>query len=81
MSRSMSRLDDEALAAAQKRLGTSTKVQTVNEALRRVATPQTQEATARAMIALLGSSEIDDRRVMEGAWRKIPSASHTESEP
>ena len=72
MSRTMIDIDDDALAAAQARLGTSTKVQTVNEALRRAATPQSQESTARAMIALLGESEIDDPMVMEGAWRKVP---------
>jgi predicted pyridoxine 5'-phosphate oxidase superfamily flavin-nucleotide-binding protein len=44
----------------------------VNEALRRAATPQSQEATARAMIALLAASDIDDREVMGGAWRGVP---------
>jgi Arc/MetJ family transcription regulator len=74
MSRTMIDIDDAALAAAQARLGTSTKVHTVNEALRRAATPQSQESAARAVIALLGASEIDDSRVMEGAWRKVPDA-------
>jgi Arc/MetJ family transcription regulator len=65
-------IDDEALAAAQARLGTSTKVQTVNEALRRAASLPSQESTARAIIALLGDSDIDDPEVMGAAWRKVP---------
>lgn len=72
MSRTMIDIDDEALAAAQVRLGTSTKVQTVNEALRLAATPPSQQSTARSVIALLADSDIDDRTVAEGAWRSIP---------
>ncbi|HEU0190383.1 MAG TPA: type II toxin-antitoxin system VapB family antitoxin [Mycobacterium sp.] len=69
-------IDDDALAAAQARLGTSTKVQTVNEALRLAATPQSQEPTARSVIALLADSEIDDPLVTSAAWRSVP---HLES--
>lgn len=80
MSRTMIDIDDVALAAAQARLGTTTKVQTVNEALRRAATLQSQEATARAMIALLGASEIDVPGVVDGAWRPVPGMTPAESE-
>lgn len=75
MSRTMIDIDDDALAAAQARLGTSTKVQTVNEALRLAAAPPSQTAAARSLIALLADSEIDDAGVMEQAWRKVPGGS------
>jgi Arc/MetJ family transcription regulator len=65
-------LDEEALAAAQMRLGTSTKVQTVNEALRRAAQAPNQEPTAHAIVALLASSDVDKDDVMENAWRGVP---------
>lgn len=73
MSRTMIDIDDGALAAAQARLGTSTKVQTVNEALRLAATSPSQEPTAKSVIALLADSEIDDRKVIEEAWRRVPA--------
>lgn len=72
MSRTMIDVDDDALAAAQAWLGTSTKVQTVNEALRLAATPPSQEPTARSVIALLADSEIDDHILTESAWRSVP---------
>lgn len=75
MGRTMIDIDDDALAAAQARLGTSTKVQTVNEALRLAATPPTQTPAARSLIALLADSQIDDADVMEQAWRKVPGGS------
>lgn len=71
MSRTMIDIDDEALVAAQVRLGTSTKVQTVNEALRLAAMPPGQEPAARSVIALLADSDIDDRAVIDGAWRSV----------
>ena len=80
MSRTVIDIDDEALAAAQARLGTSTKVQTVNEALRRAASLPSQEPTARAIIALLSHSDIDNPEVMEGAWRKVPRLGEAEDE-
>lgn len=72
MARTMIDLDEEALVAAQRRLGTATKVQTVNEALRRVAAAPDQGATARAVVALLASSDIGNAEVMEKAWRSTP---------
>lgn len=72
MTRTVIDIDDQALASAQARLGTSTKVQTVNEALRRAAALPSQEATARTVIALLAASEIDNPEVMEDAWRRVP---------
>lgn len=80
MSRTVVDIDDETFAAAQARLGTSTKVQTVNEALRRAATAPSQAATAHAMIALLGASGIDDPGYMEQAWRRVPGLVPAETE-
>lgn len=72
MTRTMINVDEEALAAAQERLGTSTKVQTVNEALRRAAKLPSQQAAAGAMVALLAASDVDDPAVMARAWRETP---------
>ena len=63
-------LDEEALAAAQERLGTTTKKDTINEALRLAATTRGQQATADLLIALTRASDLDDPEVMEGAWRR-----------
>jgi Arc/MetJ family transcription regulator len=81
VSRTVIDIDDDALAAAQARLGTHTKVQTVNEALRRAATLPSQAAAARTIIALLDTSDIDNREVMEGAWRTVPGPATAKSEP
>lgn len=80
MSRTVIDIDEEALAAAQARLGTPTKVQTVNEALRRAASLPSQESTARAIIAMLSDSDVGDPEVMEGAWRRVPLVGDAEDE-
>jgi hypothetical protein len=79
MSRTVIDIDDEALSAAQARLGTTTKVQTVNEALRRAATLPSQEPTARAIIALLSDSDIGNPEIMQRAWRGVPLLSEAEA--
>lgn len=67
MARTMIDVDEEALAQAAERLGTTTKRDTVNEALRRAAQPPTQSSAARAILAL--ATDLSDRAVMERAWQ------------
>jgi Arc/MetJ family transcription regulator len=62
-------IDDELLEAARAELGTGTKRDTVNEALRYVAE---RRARARAMLDdpfFLGGSDLGDAEVMSGARR------------
>jgi Arc/MetJ family transcription regulator len=62
-------LDDALLDAAQEELGTTTKKDTVNEALRYVAE---RRARARAVLDdpyLLGGADLTDAKVMRGARR------------
>jgi Arc/MetJ family transcription regulator len=62
-------VDDTLLDAAQAELGTATKKDTVNEALRYVAE---RSARARAVLDdpfLLGGSDLPDAEVMRGARR------------
>jgi Arc/MetJ family transcription regulator len=66
MSRTMVDLDEEALSLASEELGTTSKVATVNAALRRVAN---QRAAAR-MVELLDETDTDlSDDVLRGAWR------------
>lgn len=62
-------VDDALLEAAQAELGTATKKDTVNEALRYVAE---RNARARAILddpLFLGGSDLTDAEVMSGARR------------
>jgi Arc/MetJ family transcription regulator len=62
-------VDDELLAAARSELGTATKNDTVNEALRYVAE---RKARSRAVLDdqfFLGGSDLTDPDVMRGARR------------
>lgn len=62
-------IDDDLLAAAQTELGTSTKKDTVNQALRYVAE---RKARARAIFDdpyFLGGADLTDAEVMSGARR------------
>jgi Arc/MetJ family transcription regulator len=66
MSRTVVDLDDEALSLASEELGTTSKVATVNAALRRVAN---QRAAAR-MLELLDETGTDlSDETLQGAWR------------
>lgn len=67
MARTVVDIDDEALAAAAKELGTTTKVETVNRALAEIAA----RSARLAFLDALRSSEDDlgDPRTMDGAWR------------
>ena len=63
-------IDDEALAAAARHLGTSTKKDTVNAALRAVAARDTRLADLFADVRKFGvGSDIGDPEVMAGARR------------
>lgn len=62
-------VDDDLLDAAQSELGTATKKDTVNQALRYVAE---RKARARAILDdpyFLGGSDLSDAEVMSGARR------------
>src|SRR5215831_15902848 len=66
MSRTVVDLDDDALSLASEELGTTSKVATVNAALRRVAN---QRAAAR-MLELLDETGTDlSDQALRGAWR------------
>jgi len=66
MSRTVVDLDEEALSLASEELGTTSKVATVNAALRRVAN---QRAAAR-MLELLDETGADlSDEALRGAWR------------
>jgi len=59
-------IDDEAMRLAAEELGTTSKVATVNAALRRIA----EQRASRLMMADLLGMELDlDQETMRGAWR------------
>lgn len=62
-------IDDVALAGAMHELGTKTKVETVNEALRIVAGSSARIASFQRFTLALDESDFDDAEVMTGAWR------------
>jgi Arc/MetJ family transcription regulator len=66
MSRTVIDLDEEALAAAAEELGTTTKVETVNRALREIAARH----RSHQFIHLIGDLDLDlDEQTMGEAWR------------
>jgi Arc/MetJ family transcription regulator len=68
MSRTVVDLDEEALSLASEELGTTSKVATVNAALRRVAN---QRAAAR-MLEILDETDADlSDDALRGAWRGV----------
>jgi len=62
-------IDDQLLEAAQTELGTTTKKDTVNEALRYVAQRRDRAQTLLHDPYLLGGSDLTDPEVMRGARR------------
>jgi len=67
MARTVVDIDDEALKAAAKELGTSTKVATVNRALAEIAArPKRLEFLELLRVA---DDDLGDEEVMRGAWR------------
>ena len=69
MAKTLIEIDDEYLAAAQQALGTATKKDTVNAALREV----TALAARRRDLQRLASRslpDLEDEDVMRAAWRR-----------
>lgn len=62
-------VDDALLAAAQSELGTATKKDTVNEALRYVAERKARSRSILDDPFFLGGSDLGDAEVMSGARR------------
>lgn len=62
-------LDEEQLAAAQKELGTQTKKETVNAALRQVTALAARRRDLQRLIAA-GLGDLADDEVMRAAWRR-----------
>lgn len=67
MTRTLVDIDDAALAAAAKELGTSTKVDTVNRALQEIAARPARLAFLEHMRA--AEDDLGDPDVMQAAWR------------
>lgn len=66
MTKTLVELDDDLLTAAMRELGTKTKKDTVNEALRFAAT---RGERARANLASFWGQDITDPEIMKGARR------------
>lgn len=67
MARTVIDIDDEALAAAAKELGTTTKVDTVNRALADVAARSKRIACIESLLA--ADDDLENVDVMRAAWR------------
>lgn len=67
MTRTLVDLDDTALAAAAKELGTSTKVETVNRALAEIAARPRRLGFLEQLRT--ADDDLGDPEVMGGAWR------------
>ncbi|MFV2198091.1 type II toxin-antitoxin system VapB family antitoxin [Nocardiopsis sp. LOL_012] len=66
MSRTVIDIDDDALATAAEELGTKSKVETVNRALREVAARR----RSHEFLDLVGELDLDlDEETMKDAWR------------
>ncbi|HWB38228.1 MAG TPA: DUF2191 domain-containing protein [Rugosimonospora sp.] len=60
-------IDDEAMRLAAEELGTTSKVATVNAALRRIA----EQRASRLLLDDMLSMDLDlDDKTMRGAWRR-----------
>jgi Arc/MetJ family transcription regulator len=67
VTRTLIDIDDEALAAAARELGTKTKVETVNRALAEVAARSARLAALERIRT--SDDDVSDRQVMDAAWR------------
>ncbi len=65
MSRTVIDIDDAAMVEAMAELGTKTKVETVNRALREI----TDQRRRLDLLAALDGTDLDDPEVMARAWR------------
>jgi Arc/MetJ family transcription regulator len=62
-------IDDEYLAAAQQALGTATKKDTVNAALREVAALAARRRDLQRLTSR-GLPDLEDQDVMQAAWQR-----------
>jgi Arc/MetJ family transcription regulator len=67
MTRTLIDIDDAALAAAAQELGTTTKVETVNRALKEIASRSARLALLEDLRA--SDDDLGDHDVMSAAWR------------
>ena len=69
MTKTLIEIDDEYLAAAQQALGTSTKKDTVNAALREVAALAARRRDLHRL-TFRGLPDLGDEDVMRAAWQR-----------
>jgi len=69
MTKTLIEIDDEYLAAAQQALGTSTKKDTVNAALREVTALAARRRDLQRLTSR-GLPDLEDEDVMQAAWRR-----------
>jgi len=72
MTKTLVDIDDELLEAAREALGTSTKKDRVNAALREVIAMQRRSQAADDLVEWLGRNEPFDRETRLRAWRQSP---------
>ena len=72
MTKTLVDIDDDLLEAAREVLGTSTKKDTVNAALREVLAAQERRAAAAALLEWTSRHEPLDRDARLRAWRQSP---------
>lgn len=68
MAKKLVDIDEETLARAREILGADTMKQTVNEALAEVVRAAERRAHAARLVSMDGL-DLDDERIMAGAWR------------
>ncbi|HTZ27067.1 MAG TPA: type II toxin-antitoxin system VapB family antitoxin [Streptosporangiaceae bacterium] len=69
MAKTLIEIDEQYLAAAQRELGTTTKKDTVNTALREVAALAARRRDLRRLLSG-GLPDLEDEAVMQAAWRR-----------
>ena len=69
MAKTLIEIDDEYLAAAQQALGTATKKDTVNAALREVAALAARRRDLHRLTSR-GLPDLENEDVMQAAWRR-----------
>lgn len=69
MTKTLIDIDDEYLAAAQQALGTTTKKDTVNAALREVTALAARRRDLHRLTSR-GLPDLEDEDVMQAAWRR-----------
>jgi Arc/MetJ family transcription regulator len=69
MTKTLIEIDDEYLAAAQQALGTTTKKDTVNTALREVAALAARRRDLHRLTSR-GLPDLEDEAVMQAAWQR-----------